>query len=108
MPDGGWSFDHQSGACNGRCGEPGLLGDSRIAATSMALLPFLAAGYSTDDGPYRRQIAGGLNFLMAAQKPDGSLWEPSGAFYSHAMATMALCDAYELMLPDEHGPISKA
>ena len=40
----------------------------------------------------------GLDFLLAAQKPDGDLRGMSRAvgMYCHAMATLALCEAYAL------------
>ena len=50
LPDGGWSFDHRLGACQGRCGQPGAATEARRAATAMALLPFLGAGQTHRDG----------------------------------------------------------
>ncbi len=68
----------------------------RNAATAMALLPFLAAGYSHEEGPYQEQVAAGLKFLITHMGNDGSLWEQGGTMYSHGIATTALCDAFNL------------
>jgi hypothetical protein len=37
-PDGSWNFDHRTGPCQGRCGDPGRLSDCTTGATAMALL----------------------------------------------------------------------
>lgn len=93
LADGGWSFEHRIGECQGRCGDPGTMVEARIAATGLALLPFLGAGYNHMEGPYHRTIAGGLRYLMARESKIGSLWEPGGQMYGHGIATLALCEA---------------
>ena len=47
-------------------------------------------------------MGNGLDFLLAQQKPDGDLRGSSKAvgMYCHAMATLALCEAYALSLDD--------
>lgn len=43
LPDGGWSFHHAlAPGCRGKCRNQGDLDEARIAATGLALLPFLA------------------------------------------------------------------
>lgn len=69
------------------------------AATGLALLAFLGAGYTHQEGPYRLQIQRGLQWLLANQKPDGDLWgysqgSPNTWLYSHGIAAIALCEAY--------------
>ncbi len=72
---------------------------SDSAATGLALLAFLGAGYTHQEGPYRTQVEAGLQWLLANQKPDGDLWgytqgSANTWLYSHAIAAIALCEAY--------------
>jgi hypothetical protein len=76
--NGSWQFD-----------QPG----HGVAATGMALLPFLAAGHThraSQDNKYRKNVEAGLRYLIVVQKGDGQL---PGGMYAHAIATMALCEA---------------
>lgn len=99
LEDGGWSFDHQKGACKGRCPDSGQL-DARNAATAMALLPLLGAGHSHVEGKYQDVVRRGLEFLIKRGKKSGdsglSFLEPGGSMYSHGLATLALCEAFGL------------
>jgi hypothetical protein len=66
----------------------------RISATGLALLPFLAAGQTHKPGKdnlYRDHVNRGLDFLLKQQKADGSF---STGSYSHAIATVAVCEAF--------------
>ncbi|MBI2825074.1 MAG: terpene cyclase/mutase family protein [Planctomycetia bacterium] len=95
--DGGWSFDHRAGACQGRCGNPGRMEHAEIAATAMALLPFLGAGQTHLDGKYKRNVQAGLYFLINRMKvgPNGGdMSYESGTMYGHGLASIALCEAY--------------
>jgi hypothetical protein len=93
-PDGGWTL-----AADGPAAEaPRLRSDA--AATGLALLSFFGAGHDHFSGPHRDTIRRGIEFLLAAQKPDGDLYEQADPLsnscawlYSHAIATMALCEA---------------
>ncbi len=60
LADGGWGFDHRFGDCQGRCPNPGSKRGARIAATGLALLPFLGAGHSPDHGEYRQTVSAGI------------------------------------------------
>lgn len=95
--DGSWSFDHRTcGECNGRCSHPGTMGSARIAATSMALLPFLAAGETHKQGKHRRHVDQGLKFLVRSmqQTPQGGMFSAGGGnMYAHSLATIVLCEA---------------
>ncbi len=70
------------------------------AGTAFALLALLGAGEThTGKGaahPYARNLRRGLNYLVKAQGQDGYLAGPlsSGGMYAHAIAALALCDAY--------------
>ena len=85
-PDGRWSFvgPNQKVPPN----------HPDAAATSMALLPFLARGFThkvgSNPNPYAKQVDDGLKWLVKQQKADGDL-RSGGNMYTHALATMALC-----------------
>ena len=102
LPDGGWHFDlHQSPDCRGKCRDPGTAAEARIAATSLALLPFLGAGQTHRlSGKYQATVSSGLDFLIGRMKagPEGggSLHEPRGTMYSHGLASIVLCEAYAM------------
>ncbi len=98
--DGGWSLDTNI-ACTEPPGCPprnAMVSDT--AATGLALLPLLAAGHThTEPGRYQATIRRGLAWLVGSQQEDGSLFIGGGlhtTLYSHAIATMALCEAYAL------------
>ncbi len=65
-----------------------------MAATALALLPFLGAGQSPNQGRYRDSIEHGLQWIVAHQKPDGDLQGAgSGRMYAHGLASIVLCEA---------------
>ena len=64
------------------------------ALTGLALLSFLGRGHTHQkDNPYRENIGKALVWLRQIQKPNGDL-RYRGRMYSHAIATIALCEAY--------------
>src|SRR5262249_4768082 len=82
--DGSWRFD-------------GTAKDDVIAATGMALLPFLAAGEThKKGGRYKDTVQRGLNFLVNnLNASTGRFNSKVGNYmYGHGLATMALCEAY--------------
>jgi hypothetical protein len=96
-PDGSWSFAHRKGPCQGRCGNEGRLERGDIAATAVALLPFLGAGQTHQQGNYRKNVQAGLYYLVSRMKvgPDGGdLSYDQGVMYGHGLASIALCEAY--------------
>ena len=95
--DGSWTFEHQkSPKCHGSCRDPGYA-PGKIAATSLALLPFLGTGQTHRDGQYKKTIDLGLRFLthsMQIQGDLGSLHELGGQMYGHGLGSIVLCEAY--------------
>ncbi len=74
---------------------------SDAAATGLALLAFQGAGYTHREYQYAAVIERGLSWLIDHQGSDGCLFvegDPqsnrSARFYSHAIATLALTEAY--------------
>jgi hypothetical protein len=100
MADGSWSFDHtRSPKCGNKCGNPGNLGDARIASTAMGLLPFLGQGHTHKSGEYKRVVDRGVFLLTRSMRTtggNGSLNEHGGQMYGHGLASIALCEAYGL------------
>ncbi len=111
-PNGSWSLAANEVCDDPPCPERPYM-ESDVAATGLALLPMLGAGHShTEKGRYQHTIRGGLEWLMKQQQPDGLIYT-GGAFnammYSHAIATMTLCEAYGLTKDKGlRGPAQKA
>ena len=104
LPDGSWSLQlARCPKCQGQCSHSGRY-DSPIAATSMALLAFLAAGNTPTKGLYKNEVARGLNFLTSCGRPSTegtSFREEGGTMYSHGLATITLCEAYAMLTERE-------
>ena len=65
------------------------------AITSFALLAFLSQGHVPNQGPYGKEIARGLRFLLSCAREDGYLIGTRGGnMYSHGMATLALAELW--------------
>jgi hypothetical protein len=84
-PDGSWVYDQ---------GDKGEV----IAATGMALLPFLAAGETHKSGKkYQKTVYAGLNFLIRNVAPSGpnqGKFIGATTMYAQAIGTIPLCEAY--------------
>jgi hypothetical protein len=97
--DGSWSFDklkQPEGAPENESGNPGTW-DSKIGATGLALLPFLAAGQTHQSrGPYQRNVSNGLKFLLShtTLPAQGGDWRDNDDLVWQAVATLALCEGY--------------
>jgi hypothetical protein len=98
--DGGWTFDLKScPSCRGQCENSGTDDKARNAATGLALLPFLGAGFTQDEGEYRQVVDRGIFFLtsrMNRTQQGASFHEPDGRMYSHGICSIALCEAYAM------------
>ncbi len=91
--DGSWRFDLSGCQCDGGCTCPGTV-TSTTAATGIALLPFLGAGQTHEEGRHRETVTRGLYYLMSRMQPTprgGDLSE--GTMYGHGVATLALAEA---------------
>jgi hypothetical protein len=96
--DGSWSFRrfNKMEGCDETCNGEGH-SDSDVAATALALLPFMGAGQTHLEGQYTREVLDGLNYLCAQQQEDGDLrGRGDGRMYAHGMASIALCEAFAL------------
>jgi hypothetical protein len=78
--DGLWAPENYEGAADNDTGVSGL-----------ALLAFMGGGHNPRTGQYRRNVLRGLEALLGRQQEDGALHRN---LYNHAIATIALCEAY--------------
>ena len=94
--NGSWSLARFDTHCVGQqCSGPGSA-DSDVAATSLALLTFLAAGEThKGHGPYREVVNQGLYWLMNHRAASGDFSGGSHhQMYTQALAAITLCEAY--------------
>ena len=90
--DGSWSF---SGPYTGGA----RFGENNAAATSMALMAILGAGHTHKSGDYRKEVESALKWLVNQQEKNGDLGFGTPrhhSLYTHAQATLALCEAYAM------------
>jgi hypothetical protein len=103
FPDGRWALDRYPNAHTEEYvyGAPGNM-NADTAATGLALLAFLGAGYDHRDGTYATTVARGLHWLAQNQGPDGRLYSnqtdltPFARNYGHGIASIAVCEAYDM------------
>jgi hypothetical protein len=108
LADGSWSLQSIPGE------QASLVSDT--AATALALLAFQGAGYNHREHQYADVVRGGIEYLLKSQKTDGDLFLPmdelsnqSVWLYSHALATLAVCEAYGMTQdPQLEEPAQKA
>jgi serine/threonine protein kinase len=70
-----------------------------VASTSLALLALLGAGHVHQGDhtvKYKPAVEAGLKYLIARQKPDGSIRTGEKGLSGHARATAVLCEALEM------------
>lgn len=79
QPSGAWSFNSY--------------GES-TAATSLAIMAFMAAGYVPEEGPYGDQINKGIDWVLAHQIDNGLVvhHKSHGPMYSHGISTLMLAE----------------
>jgi hypothetical protein len=96
--EGNWSFRKYTAQCTDESCTGADSAASDAGATGMALLCYLGAGQTHKSrGPYRMNIERGLVWLVRHQEHNGNLGKDCACpMYSHAMATMALCEAFGL------------
>jgi hypothetical protein len=74
--------------------------------TGLAVLAFLGAGHTYENGEYTDNVERALRWLIAQQGRDGSLAGEAGSndgVYCHAIATFAMAEAYAVRSNDEAG-----
>jgi hypothetical protein len=108
-PQGKWSLDFRHQCKGGTCSGPGAV-QSDVAATAMAILPFLGAGQTQKSkGIYRQTISKGLTWLMRQEDRDGKFADHYGErpMYAQGLATIALCEAYGMTRDESVGAAAR-
>lgn len=90
-PDGSWSLlgKYSDGATN----------ENAVAATSMALLAFLGAGYTHEEGEHKDAIGRAVRWLVKQQDREGFFAREARSHqqsYAQAQATIAVCELYAM------------
>lgn len=101
FPDGRWALDRfaRGDSPDYVDASPGEM-NADTAATGLALLAFLGAGYTHQEGQYRTVVRDGLQWLIANQGEDGRFYSEETdrtAFartYGHGISAIAMCEAY--------------
>ncbi|NQT40739.1 MAG: hypothetical protein HQ581_24810 [Planctomycetes bacterium] len=96
--DGSWSFAESENPFEDTYSNPGKC-PSRCGATGLALLAFLGAGQTHQEGQFQRTIDEGLKYLLDQFKsgPHGAnLCGEGDRMVWHGIATLALCEAYAM------------
>jgi hypothetical protein len=98
-PDGRWDADGFMEQCEkNTCGGPGnAIND--VGLTGLALLCYLGAGETHEEGVFRETVKAGLLYLKNVQEESGDtgcIGEMTGQhfLYNHACAALALVEAY--------------
>ncbi len=110
--DGSWSlldFDRHDP-------RHGQILSSDMAATGLAILAFQGAGYTHRDYKYAQQLSRAMEWMLQNQSRDGMLFvsdrdlpDDPRRMYSHAIATLALTEAYGMTQdPKLREPIDRA
>lgn len=68
--------------------------EGHVGVTSLALMAFLAGGYTPGRGPYGHVVDRGLDFVLSCAQEDGYLTHAGTRMYSHAFATLCLAEIY--------------
>jgi hypothetical protein len=95
-PEGWWDGDEFNAQCKkNQCDGLGA-GSNDVGLTGLALLCFLGAGETHQEGTYKNTVKQGLKYLMSVQGEEGYFGEQAGeAFlYNQACAALAMAEAY--------------
>ena len=95
--DGSWRLGFQDGPCGGQCRNPGTE-EQTTAATGLALLAYLGAGYTHHAGKYQRQVQAGIDYILSRKRETyyGTNLQAEGNMYAQGIATLALAEAYAM------------
>jgi hypothetical protein len=98
--DGGWDAEEFSRRCpKDECRTEGATGDHAYSpgVTALAVLAFLGAGHTHQEGPWAKTIERALGNLRSLQHADGGFSDYETVnFYNHTICTWAMAEAYAL------------
>ncbi len=95
-PDGRWDCDGFDALCRkNKCDGRGEA-TYDVGVTGLALLCFLGAGFTQQEGPFRKTVKDGLLWLKSVQDEDGVFGGRNCQHYqyNHACAALAMAEAY--------------
>ena len=81
--------------------------NDRPAVTSLAVMAFLARGYTPGTGPHHTVIDQGINWVLNHQLPNGYITVPGGTMYDQGISTVMLSEAYGVANPTLRKRIGK-
>ncbi len=109
--DGHWSLDKyppssRMSRLKGTDADTPATHSNDTAATAFGLLPLLGAGHHHKKNcPYKMNVFRGLDYLCRKQEDNGNLsGKGQSSMYAHALATIALCEAYAMSKDDKLKP----
>lgn len=118
---GYWSFDFTAATCpyidapepcESQCDYVGSYADKRVAATGMALLPYLGAGFGPTHADYGEVVARGINYLISEIDSNGILITGQDSIskqgYEHAIASIAVVEALGICRQTGFGDVDQA
>jgi hypothetical protein len=95
-PDGRWDCDGFDAQCRkNRCDGRGE-STYDVGVTGLSLLCFLGAGFTHQQGPFKKTVKDGLLWLKSVQDEDGIFGGKSSQHYqyNHACAALAMVEAW--------------
>ncbi|MCA9040320.1 MAG: terpene cyclase/mutase family protein [Planctomycetaceae bacterium] len=76
------------------------------AATSLAVMAFMAAGQTPGEGPYGKQVEDAILWVLDHQENGMLVHKKShGPFYSHGISTLMLAEAIGMLKQSESNPV---
>lgn len=85
---------------------------SNNGVNAFCLMAFLARGHEPGRGPYRDVVDSAVHYILTTQRDDGLYASPHsshGPMYEHALATVAMIEAYGFLPePEIHASVQKA
>jgi hypothetical protein len=102
--DGRWDIDGFSKNCKkGTCDGAAQAPYFDVGASALALLAYLGNGHTHQVGEFKKTVRKGLRFLKTQQSSDGRIGPCEGEswFYNHAIALMAISEAYAMTKDDK-------
>ena len=80
------------------------------AATSLAVMSFMACGHVPGEGPYGEQLLRGIRWVIDHQEDNGMIVHrrSHGPMYSHGISTLMLAEAVGMMPESESAEVRRA
>ena len=96
--DGSWAIGRWDGA---------MSENANVGLTGLATLAFLSAGHTEKTGKHKRVVQRAVTFLISQQQANGAVGlndgPENGGGYNHAIAGLALAEAYGMAKIDRTG-----